>query len=68
MATSSGNREKVFTNIDEILDFVLDNNDESQNDLDNGGSGIGNNSSDSEFEYECEPLPQRKPHQAEIHI
>ena len=68
MATSSGNREKVFTNIDEILDFVLDNNDESRNDLDNGGSGIGNNSSDSEFEYECEHLLQRKPHQAEIHI
>ena len=38
MATSSGSREKVFTNIDEILDIVLDNNDESGNGLDIGGS------------------------------
>ena len=66
MATSSGSGEKVFKNIDEILDIVLDNNDESGNDLDIRGSDIDNNSSDSEFEYEYEPLPQRKPQKAEI--
>ena len=66
MATTSGSREKVFTNTDEILEIVLDNNDESGNDLDIGGSDIDNNSSDSEFKYEYEPLPQRKPQQAEI--
>ena len=43
MATSSGSKEKVFTNIDEILDIVLDNNDESGNDFDIGGSDIDNN-------------------------
>ena len=66
MGTSSGSREKVFTNIDEILDIVLDNIDESRNDLDIRGSDIDNISSDNEFEYEYEPLPQRKPQQAEI--
>ena len=67
MATSSGSREKVFTNIDEILeDIVLDNNDECGNDLHIGGSDIDNNSSDSEFEHEYQGLPQRKPQQAEI--
>ena len=45
----------------QILDIVLDNNDESRNDLDIRGSDIDNISSDSEFEYEYEPLPQRKP-------
>ena len=68
MATSSGSREKVFTNIDEILDIVLDNNDKSGNDLDIGGSDIDNNSSDSEFEYEYEPLPQRNPNKLKFKI
>ena len=66
MATSWGSKEKVFTHIDEILDIVLDNNDESGNDFDIGGSYIDNNWSDSEFEYEYEPLHQRKLQQAEI--
>ena len=57
MATSSGSREKVFANIDEILDIVLDNNDGSGNDFDIGGSDIDSNLSDSEFEYEYETLP-----------
>ena len=38
----------------------------SGNNLDIRGSDIDNISSDSEFEYEYEPLPQRKPQQAEI--
>ena len=57
MATSSGSREKVFANIDEILDIVLDNNDGSGNDFDIGSSDIDSNLSDSEFEYEYETLP-----------
>ena len=68
MATSSGSREKVFTNIDEILDIVLNNNDKSGNDLDIGGSDIDNNSSDSEFEYEYESLPQRNPNKLKFKI
>ena len=43
MATSSGSKEKVFTNIDEILDIVLDNNDESGNDFDIAGSDVDSN-------------------------
>ena len=66
MGTSSASREIFFTNIDQILDIVLDNNNKSGNDLDIGGSGIDNNSSDSEFEYEYEPLPEIKPQQAKI--
>ena len=49
MGTSSASREIFFTNIDQILDIVLDNNNnKSGNDLDIGGSGIDNNSGDSE--------------------
>ena len=47
MGTSSASREIFFTNIDQILDIVLDNNNKSGNDLDIGGSGIDNNSGDS---------------------
>ena len=68
MATSSGSREKVFTNIDEILDIVLDNNDKSGNDLNIGGSDTDYNSSDSEFEHEYEPLPQRNPNKLKFKI
>ena len=66
MGTSSASREIFFTNIDQILDIVLDNDNKSGYDLVIGGSGIDNNSGDSEFEYEYEPLPEIKSQQARI--
>ena len=57
MACNSAKSKKVYKNIDEILDFVLESNGDSDAEIDLGGSDFSDDYDyDSEWENEPEPL------------